>query len=321
MKGGWAATPVAGDAQGNGGLHRVWFGVRDYALSATLDSGQAFRWEETAPGVWEGVVGRRWVRVWQGEGGDGIGAETVEEPGDWSWLRAYLGLDEALDGVLASFPMDAAMAEAVEACRGLRLLRQDPWECLASFLLSSTKQIPQIRDGVRRLSEAFGEVLRVPGGVGRVHTFPGPGALAGATEGALRECRIGFRAKYLKATAEVVRDGGIALEGLGGLSLGAARDCLMALPGVGPKIADCVLLFAYGFRRAFPVDVWVMKVLQETYFRGRRARPERLRRFSEDYFGPNAGYAQQYLFHHVRMRAGRVTDRRGFGKRKEDHGH
>jgi N-glycosylase/DNA lyase len=190
-------------------------------------------------------------------------------------------------------------------------LRQDPWECLASFLLSSTKQIPQIREGVRLLCERFGEAVEGPVDGGRVFAFPTAPALAGVSESLLRECRIGFRAKYLKGTAEVVAGGGLSLEDVGALPLEQARERLVALPGVGPKIADCVLLFAYGYPRAFPVDVWVMRALRELYFPGRRPPMARLKRFSETHFGPQAGYAQQYLFHHVRMLAGRVGKRRG----------
>ena len=231
-------------------------------------------------------------------------------PGDWRWLTDYLRTEELLAPILESFPKDRPMVAAMESCRGLRLLRQEPWECLASFLLSSTKQIPQIRQGIRHLSERYGE--RIPGPIGRgdVYAFPAARRLAEAPEGELRECRIGFRAKYLKAVAAAVAGGEVRLEAIGGLPLEEARASLEVLPGVGPKIADCVLLFAYGLPKAFPVDVWVMKALRELYFEGRQIRPDELRAFSRNHFGPNAGYAQQYLFHHIRQRAGRVSARR-----------
>jgi len=289
----------------------------EYDLAATLESGQAFRWTERG-GCWEGVVGRRWVGLRQRSGTGAIEAETVVEPGDWGWLKDYLRVDEDLGAVLESFPKDPPMAAAVGTCRGLRLLRQETWECLASFLLSSTKQIPQIREGVRLLCERFGELIEGPVGGDRVFAFPTATVLAGVSEGALRECRIGFRAKYLKGTAEVVARGGLSLVEVGCLSLDEARERLVSLPGVGPKIANCVLLFAYGFPRAFPVDVWVMRALRELYFPGRGLMASRLKRFSETHFGPQAGYAQQYLFHHVRMRAGRVVNRRGTEEEKLD---
>jgi N-glycosylase/DNA lyase len=230
--------------------HWAEWAVTEYDLAATLESGQAFRWVERG-GSWEGVVGRRWVRLCQEAGAGGIQAETVVEPGDWGWLRDYLRIEDDLGSVLASFPNDGPMTAAVASCRGLRLLRQDPWECLASFLLSSTKQIPQIREGVRLLCERFGEAIEGPAGGERIFAFPTAEVLAGVGESELRGCRIGFRAKYLKGTAEVVARGELSLEAVRGLPLEQARERLVALPGVGPKIADCVLLFAYGYARAF----------------------------------------------------------------------
>src|SRR5262245_35987208 len=135
---------------------RFWLRVEvpHYDLSATLDSGQAFRWQRVGL-AWEGVVGERWVRLSPIPGG--ILAATVVDPGDWSWLRLYLHVDEDLESVLATFPSDPALRDAVRRCSGLRLLRQEPWECLASFILSSTKQIVQIRQIVRTMAERFGQ--------------------------------------------------------------------------------------------------------------------------------------------------------------------
>jgi N-glycosylase/DNA lyase len=137
----------------------------------------------------------------------------------------------------------------------------------------------------------------------RAWSFPDPERLAQVTESDLRACKMGFRAPYLLATARVIAEGHFSLERLGTLPVDQARTELMTLPGVGPKIADCVLLFAYGFQTAFPVDVWIMKALRQLYFPGRRASLARLREFAATHFGPNAGYAQQYLFHYMRTRS------------------
>lgn len=278
--------------------------VRDYDLGATLDSGQAFRWK-FHEGAWEGVVGGRWVRLEEAEGA--IRAETVVDPGNWEWLRTYLRVSVDLDAVLETFPPDAVLSEAVRSCRGLRLLRQDPWECLASFLMSSTKQIRQIRQVVGLLCERWGKRVRVPEGRAIFHAFPSAGVLAGVTEGELRECRMGFRAGYLRAAAAAVASGGLDLEGLQALALDEARARLEGLPGVGRKIADCVLLFSGGFDAAFPVDVWVRRALGEWYFRGRTVRTADVMALADGHFGPYGGWAQQYLFHGIRKREGRVT--------------
>lgn len=273
--------------------------MTDYDLDETLSSGQVFRWTK-ADEDWTGVVGRRWVCLRQR--GDLIHARTATPQTDWSWLEDYLQLRVKLDAVLAAFPPDPYLGEAVGACRGLRLLRQDPWECLASFILSSSKQIVQIRQIVETLSSRFGLSLPVPAGNAAAFAFPSASQLAAVTETGLRDCKMGFRAPYLLAIARLVCAGICDLDRLRRLSLDQARSELLRLPGVGEKIADCVLLFAYGFPTAFPVDVWVMRALRKFYFRGRRIRPARLRGFIPAYFGPQAGYAQQYLFHYVRTR-------------------
>jgi len=273
--------------------------VRDYDLGATLSSGQAFRWRQQGD-AWVGVVGGHWVRLQAA--GDSIIAETAGPKADWNWLAHYLQIETDLCAVLASFPEDEPMRSAVGACRGLRLLRQDPWECLASFILSSTKQIVQIRQIVALLCERHGDSLPVPAGHPPAHAFPSPTRLAGVTEAELRNCKMGFRAPYLLAAARAIANGDLDLNRLHEMPVAEAREELLKLHGVGRKIADCVLLFAYGFQAAFPMDVWVMKALRELYFPRRRPSAARLQRFTETHFGSNAGYAQQYLFHYMRTR-------------------
>jgi N-glycosylase/DNA lyase len=276
--------------------------VRDYDLAATLDSGQVFRWREHHD-VWTGVVGGRGVRLTQGH--DGIHAETAAPEKDWNWLRDFLQTEVDLAAVLKTFPDDAPMRAAVAACHGLRVLRQDPWECLASFILSSTKQIVQIRQIVAQLCERFGEhVARFDSATGQTlqFAFPSPEKIACLTEADLRACKMGFRAPHLLAAARQIADGKFDLNRLRHLPLTEARAELMRLRGVGGKIADCVLLFACGFDKAFPVDVWVERALQELYFPRRRASEKRLSHFAATHFGPHAGYAQQYLFHYMRTK-------------------
>jgi len=308
-----AALPLSLSArpkQPGTGRSSLFLRVRNYDLDATLDSGQAFRWQRQGR-AWLGVIGQRPVRLTSSP--DGIRAETAGPINDWQWLRDYLQSDLDLAAVLAAFPDDLPMRNAVAACRGLRILRQDPWECLASFILSSTKQIVQIRQIVSLLCERFGEPL---GGGGlrspenetlpavadrRYRSFPTAERLAAVTEADLRGCKMGFRAPYLLAAARQIAGGKLNLERLRRLPLAAARDELVQLPGVGNKIADCVLLFAYGFDGAFPVDVWVERALRQLYFAHRRVGGKRLRHFAATHFGPRAGYAQQYLFHYIRI--------------------
>ena len=312
-------------------LHQTQFAVRDYDLAATLDSGQAFRWQQR-DGAWEGVIAGRWVRLCASSSRreEALTCESqisnlksqidprritstatsemeslitahVATPGnDWRWLADYLQLDVDFPAVLASFPDDEPMRAAVTACRGLRLLRQEPWECLASFILSSTKQIVQIRQIVALLCERFGAPVAVPPGHAAEFTFPDIARLAACSEAELRACKMGFRAPYLRETARALLAGEVDLHRLHALPTAPARAELLKLSGVGPKIADCDLLFAYDFQDAFPVDVWVRKALRQLYFPRRRVSEKRLARFSQTHFGPRAGYAQQYLFHYMR---------------------
>lgn len=292
------------------------FRVVNYDLSATLNSGQAFRWK-LHQGHWIGVIGNRWValshslplssssskpsfKIQIGE--EKIVAQTAEPVDDWRWLTDYLQLDLDLSAILATFPDDEPMRCAIAACPGLRLLRQDPWECLASFILSSTKQIVQIQQIIALLCERFGEPVIGPPDFPGMCAFPSPPKIASLSEVQLRGCKMGFRAPNLRATARLVDEGKLDLARLATMPVGEAREQLMQLPGVGRKIADCVLLFAYGFQSAFPVDVWVLKALREMYFPRRRPKLKQLHHFSETHFGPNAGYAQQYLFHYRRTK-------------------
>jgi N-glycosylase/DNA lyase len=299
--------------------------ARDYDLAATLDSGQVFRWRQQNDS-WVGVIGKHWVRLTQTP--EGIHATTAAPVKNWDWLRQFLQTEIDLAVVLKTFPDDEPMRAAVAACSGLRLLKQDPWECLASFIMSSTKQIVQIRQIIALLCERFGEpcgcdasspkcygdatssapcdeggaatMLRRGGAATR--SFPTPQRIASATEAELRGCKMGFRAPSLLAAAREIAEGRFDLERIRHLPHAEARAELMKLRGVGGKIADCVLLFAYGFDAAFPVDVWVERALQQLYFPRRRAREKRLRRFAATHFGPHAGYAQQYLFHYMRTK-------------------
>ena len=288
------------------------FPVRDYDLAATLTSGQAFRWKRFGD-AWEAVIAGRWVELRQEA--NAIRARTAEAQRDWDWLRHYLQTDVNLEKVIATFPDDDAMRASVAACRGLRLLRQNPWECLASFILSSTKQIVQIQQIVRALCECFGSRVAVPAGRESQYSFPAPEQVASAAERDLRACKMGFRAPNLLATAKMVAAGEIDLALLADQDCETARTALVQLPGVGEKIANCVLLFAYGFQDAFPVDVWVRKALLQLYFPHRRPSVQRLERFIRTYFAPNPGYAQQYLFHYMRTQMPR-TRKKAVEKRR-----
>jgi len=286
----------------------------EFDLAMTLDSGQVFHWEKIGKGF-IGTIGDRAVYIEQR--GKLLHARAASTSSRYSGKRThdahatianYFALDHPLAEICASFPDDPIMKAAREFCRGLRIIRQPKWECLATFICSSMKQLAHIRQISLALRRRFGDRRRVDDHV--VYTFPPAHRIARATENDLRECALGYRAKNLLMTARLVSSGEADLDVWSALSDPDLREELCSLPGVGAKIANCVMLFAYERLRAFPIDVWIAKVLKRQYFRRKRKVTElRLREFSETYFGQHGGYAQQYLFHHARMasRRSRMT--------------
>ncbi len=269
----------------------------DFDLAATLDSGQVFYWEKLGAGF-IGTIGERAVYLEQ------RGERAFCERRSGRPVPHYFALDHPLPEICASFPDDPAMQAARAYCAGLRIMRQPLWECLAAFITSSMKQVAHIRQMSRAMRERFGTPAMICGA--HVYPFPSATRLASVTEEELRACGLGYRAKNLLATAQRVSSGEADLEAWRALGDDELRDRLRTLPGVGTKVANCVMLFAYERLRAFPIDVWIERVLREKYFpRARKLTAERLRVFCDRYFGAHGGYAQQYLFHHARKTSAR----------------
>ena len=275
----------------------------DFDLEKTLNSGQVFHWEKADNGF-VGTIGDYAVYVEQDNEAlkvrfGGTPSRSPRRPLPRT-VAHYFALDHPLAGICASFPQDPVMNAARDFCRGLRIVRQPKWECLATFICSSMKQVAHIRQISAALRNRFGRQRKIASRV--VYTFPSPQRLAGASETKLRACKLGYRAKNLRATAQLVTSRECNLEAWSALPDSRLRDALCALPGVGVKIANCVMLFAYERLRAFPIDVWIERVLSQSYLRGRKKMTaRRLCEFSETYFGEHGGYAQQYLFHHARV--------------------
>jgi N-glycosylase/DNA lyase len=216
----------------------------------------------------------------------------------------YLALEDPLAEIESSFPTDAVMQAALDFCRGMRILRQPAWEAVATFITSSMKQVAHIAQISHTLRRRYGRPLRWQGE--ECFAYPEPQALAGLEEGDLRACALGYRAKNLLGAARMVAAGEVCLERVAAMEPDRAREELCRLPGVGEKVANCALLFGFGRLRAFPVDVWIERVIREKYFVGkRRVTAGRIRAFCSEYFGPYGGYAQQYLFHHARLTWGK----------------
>ena len=266
----------------------------EFDLALTLNSGQVFHWRAAGAGF-VGTMGDE--PIYLEARGDSLLVAPASSAGR---VARYFALDHPLAEIRRSFPAgDAALAAAAGACAGLRLIRQPLWECTATFITSAMKQVAHIRQISETLRERYGRVVRA--GELNLPAYPEPEKIAALSEGDLRACGLGFRAAKLLATAQRFATGGIREEALRRLDRAQAEIALRALPGVGPKVANCVMLFALEHLDAFPIDVWIERVLREKYFqRKRRVTKGRLRDFAQAHFGPYGGYAQQYLFHHAR---------------------
>jgi len=261
-------------------------------LRATLECGQVFHWRERPDGSWEGLIGDSPAVVREENGR----LEVLR--GDRGLIMRYFALDHDLDAICAEFPGDKTMREALEFCRGLRIIRQPAWECLATFITSSMKQVAHIRRMSFDLRARFGRGVR---GVD-ARVYPEAATVAAATEDELRACGLGYRAKHLRATAVLVASGRVNLEAMRLLDDESLRESLCGLPGVGRKVANCVMLFGFERLSAFPVDTWVARIMRQHYWRGgAKASPCVIEGRMAPRFGRHAGYAQQYLFHHARM--------------------
>ena len=291
----------------------------DFDLEKTLDSGQVFHWEKVGKGF-VGTIGDLPVCIEQPANvltarNSGRKLDNLNPSSLRRLVTNYFALDHPLADICASFPNDPIMNEARDFCRGLRIVRQPKWECLATFICSSMKQVAHIRQISLALRRRFGDRRTVGDHV--AHTFPLAQRLASATENDLRECALGYRARNLLMTARLVSSGKADMEAWSALPDPDLRAKLCALPGVGMKVANCVMLFAYERLRAFPIDVWIERVLKQQYFPRKKNITElRLREFSETYFGDHGGYAQQYLFHHARM----ASRRSRMAKNSDDGG-
>lgn len=270
--------------------------VTRFDLAATLDSGQVFHWHREGD-TFFGLIGDTPVELRQPE------AHTLLVSGGTAALAShYLALDHDLKKMLRTLPKgDRHLRRALKFAPGIRILRQPKWECLATFITSSLKQVAHIRQISLTLRERFGEPVIVVHGT-KLWSYPSPGALAKAGEAKLRQCGLGYRAKFLHQTAKLVASGKFDLNAVAKLEDEEALAKLCELPGVGPKIAQCTLLFSYERLGVFPIDVWIERALRELYFADAKdtVTPKLLRDFARDHFGPYRGYAQQWIFHHAR---------------------
>lgn len=252
-----------------------------FHLGYTLDSGQVFRWQRDGE-WWGGVVGRRSLRLRQ-EGEELI----VQGDADEVFLRRYFRLDDDLEAIYADISRDEDIAAVIDRFRGLRLIRQEVWECSASYLLASYANVPRIKMMIESVCRTHGE--RLPDGR---YAFPNPEELAEG--GDIAACRLGYRADWLRCYARSVRDGEFDLERLKGLDYESSVRYLKTVRGIGDKVADCIALFSLDHLQACPVDVRIARAMKERY--GVSGSYKKVSEHARRHFGRYAGYAQEYLY-------------------------
>jgi len=277
-----------------------------FNLDFTLCCGQVFRWDKKDE-WWYGVARENVVKIQQMD--DELEFENTDE----IFVQNYFGLDDNLPRIFSQISKDEHIKNAVETFKGLRIIRQNPWECLISYICATYKNISAIKQMLLNLSKKFGDKICLDGY--DFYTFPTSERLSRATIGKLVECGLGYRAKYVLETAKIAYENGFDFERLRKMTYEKAREELVNFPGVGLKVADCVLLFSLGKLEAFPVDVWIKRVILKYYanhfpkefirkISGKNSLTcseyVRLNSFGRIYFGEYAGYAQEYLYHYER---------------------
>ena len=264
-------------------------GLKNYKISQIFDCGQCFRFNENPDGSWSGIAFAKYITLSQTD--DMLTIHGITKNEFENNFRRFLCLDCDYDEIRADiarrFSGDKTMKEAMNLGEGIRILRQEPWECVCSFIISQNNNIPRIKKIIEEISRKFGEKI----GDGK-YAFPTARALREAGEEKIFECRTGFRAKYIYDAACKVESGECDLPLIEKMTTAQAIEYLEKIKGIGLKVASCALLFGFDKTDAFPVDVWMKRIIDE-YYGGELDIPS---------LGKYAGIAQQYLFYYIRYK-------------------
>lgn len=267
-----------------------WIPADDFDLEATLNSGQVFGFVRDGGGAYEGVLAGRIVRLFQRGTHLRVGSDISRKQIELL-IRDYFDLERDLTPVYQALRSEERLSPVLNSLKGLRLIRQDGWEALACFIISSNNNVKRIQGIWRRLARHFH-----PG----QNVFPQFHEIAESGETLLRRLGLGYRAPYLFRTAQLISRNREILRFVQTASYPEAKMRLMELPGIGSKVADCVLLYGFQKYEAFPVDVWVFRAMKKLYFRNRSVNERKVMEFGQKRWGPLAGYVQQYIFHGAR---------------------
>lgn len=274
-------------------------GINNFNLEHTFMCGQCFRWNEDADGTYTGVAYSRAVRM--STDNDSLYIyNTTEEDVNNIWLD-YLDLRRDYSEIKKLYKNDKYLSRAMEFGYGIHILNQDIFECLISFIISTQNQIPRIKKIVAELCRAYGTKCRIDSEI--LYAFPTPRQLEQVTAEELAFLKAGYRADYITDAVKKVISGEVNLSIIPQMDYEDAKKELMKIKGVGPKVADCVLLFSARKSEAFPVDVWVQRTMRTLYM-DESASNKQIEKKAAELFGKYAGFAQQYLFYYARENGG-----------------
>ncbi len=271
--------------------------LKDFEPKHTFECGQCFRWDLESDGSYTGVAYGKILNVCK-EDNTVIFNNTNIEDFNNIWIR-YFDFNNDYSKIKYHLSKDdKIMKDAVDFGYGIRILQQEAWETLVSFIISANNGIPRIKKSVESLSENFGKYL------GHYknkdyYSFPSPQVVSQLTDDQIKSCGVGYRSKYILSTAKKVINENISLNKLKELSSEECYNTMIKFSGVGPKVANCVLVFAMGKLESYPVDVWVKRVMEYFYFQEDTPN-KKIEEFAKNKFGKYAGYGQQYLFYYAR---------------------
>ncbi len=261
--------------------------IKDFILRHTFDCGQCFRWEEQSDGSYIGVAGGRVVRI--SADNENITIDGCSQSDYEAFWKTYLDAERDYSKIKKVVSTNETMQKATLFGSGIRILRQDFFETLVSFIISQRSSIPKIKSSVEKICKAWGDEILFEGK--KYYSFPTAQRLANVTEDELKGTGVGYRAPYIIKAAQAIASGDIKQEDLSSLDTPSAREKLLKLYGVGDKVCDCVLLFSLGKYDLFPADVWIKRVMEESFG------ASDAKKAGEDAFGSYSGFAQQYLFY------------------------
>ncbi|MCD8239572.1 MAG: hypothetical protein LUC92_09595 [Clostridiales bacterium] len=265
-----------------------------FDIEMILECGQCFRFKKTGEKEYRIIAEGKILNIKQTDDEVIFYPCTVKEF-ETIWIN-YFDLSTDYSAIKKALSTDPVLKEACKFGWGIRILRQEPTECLISFIISQNNRIPMIKKVIENICEKWGEDL------GGEYAFPDVSAMQDANQEELMACKTGFRHKYIRDCLDKLLDGSLDLEGLKEADTKTIKTELMKVKGVGEKVADCVLFFAFSRCEVFPTDVWIKRVMEHFYFEGKETPIKEIHAFAENKWGSLAGYAQQYLFYYARTR-------------------